>query len=100
MQADGDPKLFFARAYGTFLAFSALGVHMFDPEVAGLLIRRFPSEFSDVKQSGSLLRSGITRSEMGQRFCISDANHKAKALEEWKLACFCWAVGGFPRPRR
>ena len=57
-----------------------------DHEVTRILTRRLPSEFYDVEQRTSLLRPGITRSEMEEIVRTSHANRKTKELEERKLA--------------
>ena len=64
MQGDEDPKLFFARAEGKLNVLSALGIHKSDREVVRILTRHLPPEFYNVEQRTSLLRPGITRSEM------------------------------------
>ena len=88
MQGDEDPKLFFARADGKLNVLSALGIHKSDREVVGILTRRLRHEFYDVEQRtiNSLLRPGITRSEMEEIVRTSNANRKTRALEDRTLA--------------
>ena len=77
-----DPKLFFARVEGKLNVLSTLGIHKTDGEVVRLITRRLPSEFNDVEQQTSLLRPGITLSEMEEIV----RTFKAKALQERRLA--------------
>ena len=84
MQGDEDPKLFFARAEGQRNVLSAFSIGKSDREVARILTRRRPSEVQDVEQRTSLLRHGITRSEMEELVRTSHVNRKTKEVEERK----------------
>ena len=85
MQGDEDPKLFSARVEGKIDVLASLGILKSDREVVRLIKRRLPSEFYDVKQRTTLLRPGITRSEMEEIVRASYANLKTKASEKRKL---------------
>ena len=65
---------------------ATLGILKSDREVVRLITCRLSSEFYDVEQRTTLIRHGITRSEMEEIVRASHANRKTKALEEWKLA--------------
>ena len=79
-------QVVFARAEGKLTASSTLGIYKSDSEVVRLITRCPPSEFYDVEQRTSLLRPGITRSEMEEIVGTSCDNRKAKELEKRKLA--------------
>ena len=64
MQRSEDPHLFFARVEGKLNVLSALGIHTSDREVVGLINRHLPSDWYDVEQRASLLRPGVTRTDI------------------------------------
>ena len=86
MQEDEDPKLFFACAEGKLKVLASLGILKSDREVVRLIAHRLPFEFYDVEQRTTLIRPGITRSEIDEIVRASYANRSPKALEEPKLA--------------
>ena len=86
MQGDEDPKLLIPRAEGKLNVLSALGIRKSDHEVTRILTRRLPAEYYDAEQRNSLLRPGITRSEMEAIARTSHANRKTMELEERNLA--------------
>ena len=87
MDGDEDPKLFFDHAEGRPNVLSTLRTHKSDRDVVRLITRRLPSESYDVEQRTSLLRPGITPSEMEEIVSrTSYANRKTKMLEERKFA--------------
>ena len=86
MDGNEDPKLFPARAERKVNVLSTLGIHKSDRDVVRLITRRLPSEFCEVEQRTSLLRPGITRSEMEKIVRTSYANRNTKMLEDRNLA--------------
>ena len=86
MQGDEDPKLFFARVEGKLNVLASLSILKLDREVVCLTKACLSAEFYDVDQRTTLLRPGITRSDMEEIVRASYANRKTKALEEGKLA--------------
>ena len=85
MQGDEDPKLFFARVEGKLNGLASFGILMSDREVVRWITRRLPSEVYNVEHRTTLIRPGITRSEMEEIIRAYYANRKTQALEEQKV---------------
>ena len=104
MQGDEHPQLVLARAEGRLNVLSALGIHKSDRVVVRILTRCLPREFYDVQQHTSLLRPGITRSEMEKIVRTSHANRKSEHVGESEVGGGgvkgCSTVAGSSRLRR